>query len=303
MQSWRSASAQLFSRLSQRSYNHESHRGVIQELVDYLGKFLQFDEASRQRATADALAIFHDARSFDIARRKLKADIKIVDAVNDKNDKFVAHGAPIQSRYMRDRSPGALTRQVQNISDVKLIISPAVVRYGNSSGTGYDVGKCLVKMDVLCDIRLIPEHQPPAKANLLSHNQAEAEEQTGPSSVPGDESVDNGAQVGKGFDQQDTQDSNNSNASIMTPPVVANVSSVPYDRPALARSSNSTRMSRGPRRASAVKARGSLAETYHDTDELAEDPDAYSGQAQDSNGPGIVKRRDRDDEDKAYVPG
>lgn len=105
------------------------------------------------------MSIMCEARSFDVMRRKLRADVTINFRFPDDQKKYRKFGIMQDEHVMKDRSmPMYCAGSAQ--PKVDLMISPTVVRCGNSEGVGYDQEHCLIPMDVLCDISIPAQQEP-----------------------------------------------------------------------------------------------------------------------------------------------
>lgn len=137
----------LRSRLSERTFSHDSYhpdvRDWVSELADLFGPALDSEGAFHQ-----LLAIFRHARDFEILRRTSKANIRICFGA-DFDDGQDRCGMAVEGSSMRTVSPKMVTERAKSEPTVELIVSPSLVRWGNNSGTNYDRMTCLVKMDVV----------------------------------------------------------------------------------------------------------------------------------------------------------
>lgn len=173
--SWRATSGNLLSRVSQREYDTLSPYHHVSYLVHELGALLG------PNCVADGgyhhlVDIFNVAREFEVMRRKLKPNIQICFGDSDEAGTTHRYNMPMDNSSM---SKCATTLDVVDPTEtsgpsVKLIVSPAIVRWGNSSGVDYDRKKCLVKMDVV--MSQSPSVVPNASAQPVSttdHGQME----------------------------------------------------------------------------------------------------------------------------------
>ncbi|KAJ4418731.1 hypothetical protein N0V82_005404 [Gnomoniopsis sp. IMI 355080] len=150
--SWRATSSNILSRLSEREYTHELYHAHVHSLAKRLHELLG-PNFIQENAFQELVAIFNDARDFEIMRRKLKScvsirfDFQYNDAIKRRYDTLV------EDALMQKRDP-ELSKIIPGLegwpgSTVRLVVSPAIVRWGNSNGADYDRQTCLVKMDVL----------------------------------------------------------------------------------------------------------------------------------------------------------
>lgn len=122
---------------------------------------------TRDNVDRDLADIVDTAQAFDIMRRKVKSKVEICFGACDEAGGTQRYDMPVDDSLMRVRTADLEADLVESYPDqgpiVKLVVSPAIVRWGNSSGVDYDRKTCLVKMDVL--VSPLPEHisQPPAE--------------------------------------------------------------------------------------------------------------------------------------------
>lgn len=205
---------------------------------------------------------------------------------------------------MRDRSPLPSAGMANQDSTIDLVISPAVVRVGNSDGIDYNLLTCLVKMDVLYDVSLLAQQQPTIQPGLFEQAQPVAQGQ--PAALPGHEKHDGDhiSVIKGGVEmEEDAQISNHG---------VARSTVLPAPQPALPASTDDcpdgsdsigTRLLTRPSRSSALAALLAMGRKTEEEDELAgcpvSDADGDSGSKPSSS----RKRRAPKKEDEAYVPG
>lgn len=162
---WRANSSNLLSRLSEHTVNFENAHRETGVMVDGLSLLLApngFNEMGsafldvacfdKQNYIEDALAIFMDARRFDIMRRKLRADISVQFGLPPQRGTAVMSGFNLDSGFMKDVSPYVTSQSSNQTMIVKLCVSPALLRVGNSDGSGYKRRAVLGKMCVICNI-------------------------------------------------------------------------------------------------------------------------------------------------------
>lgn len=301
---WRSTSNNLFSRLNQRTYNHESYQTDVHCLISDLGRVLRFDQVSWEGAFADAVSIFHDARSFDIVRRKLKAEIRLISHSPGAEEELVTHSGCFFSSYMRDRSPGASAEAPRQGSIFDLIISPAIIRTGNSDGVDYSREICLVKMDVLCDVSTLSASQEQSMQMMLTglsahpHSMARENSATLPnreehgegkiSTIEGDAKIEAIAQL--------------SNHNIPALPVLPSLRAAsPVSAGGCLHDDSAKNNTGRPTRACAVATRAAMAQAIEEPDELAGFPNSDADKASESKPSSSRKSRTRQCDDEAYV--
>lgn len=100
-------------------------------------------------AYRELLDILTDSRDFEIMRRKLKADVRVVFGGCDHKGVVARNNIPVDDSLMHRCSPAVKDAVDICVPTVEMIVCPGVMRWGNSSGTDYDRKTCLVKMDVL----------------------------------------------------------------------------------------------------------------------------------------------------------
>lgn len=163
--------------MGQRGSENLSHHGDIVALVDDLHALLgpQFIKEDAYRGLAD---IFHRARAFEIMRRKVKSKVEICFGACDDAGIAQRYNMSVDNSLMRIRNP----RVIADLEDskpgpgptVKLVVSPAIVRWGNSNGVDYDLKTCLVKMDVLfSQAPKIVSQAPAEQAQLAGYGQVD----------------------------------------------------------------------------------------------------------------------------------
>lgn len=106
----------------------------------------EFDTTS---ALNDISNMVSDARDFEIKRRKVKANVAIVFGCRSALGNFSRYGFPVDGDAMRLCSSALDVSAAHYGSNVQLIVSPAIMRWGNSCGTDYSERACLLKMVVL----------------------------------------------------------------------------------------------------------------------------------------------------------
>lgn len=307
-QSWRSASSHFFSRLHQRAYNHESYLECITGLVNDLQQLLGFDTSTYDSARADATAILNDAREFDIMRRKLKAEINIISKVVNDDNNFTSYDGDFVSTYMRNRSPLLSTQESSQNPNVDLVISPAIIRIGNSDGVDYDKNYCLVKMDVLCNAPVSfgeqPDFQmdfvPPPAQPLTSgqpaalHNQRQ-QDKAKVSNTKEDITMERDFK---------TVSREASHLKITQTPQAASYVSAGDPRQHLNSNdaSSSVRPTRSSTRQSAQKALVALTRGIEEPDELAGFPASDTDECLGLSASRSRRRQAQDDNDEPYVP-
>lgn len=140
------------SRISERGYNHQLYHDNVHALVARLHALLG-PEFNQKDAFDDLVAILNDARAFEIKRRKLKSKVLVCSADCDDAGAVLKHDMPVNDSLMRRRGPrlpiGTADAIANGVPTVKLVVSPAIVRWGNSNGVDYGRKTCLVKMNVL----------------------------------------------------------------------------------------------------------------------------------------------------------
>lgn len=156
----------MLSRVTRRDSHYLSNHGSLVALMDdldtLLGRTFTRDDVYR-----DLTDIVDTARAFDIMRRKVRSKIEICFGACDESGNTQRFNVPVDGSLMRMRTPKLQADPAESNPDqgptVKLVVSPAIVRWGNSNGVDYDRKTCLVKMDVL--VSQLPDiaSQPSAK--------------------------------------------------------------------------------------------------------------------------------------------
>lgn len=136
------------SRFSDRNWSHESYRANVETWAASLEQLLgpEFDTNS---ALNDISEIVSDARAFEITRRKLKAYVVMIYEGKDTFGHSARYDMPVDGVLMHTCSGALIDTTAHRGAEVQLVVSPAIMRWGNSLGTNYDQRKCIVKMDVL----------------------------------------------------------------------------------------------------------------------------------------------------------
>lgn len=142
--------------MSNRGDNELSHYSEAQKSIREVTQSLHtLLEASfdKENASADLCAILNEARAFEVKRRKIKSKVEVCFGHCDDTGKVQRYDMPVDDSLMRAREPrlplNNPTTMMGPSPIVKLVVSPAIVRWGNSNGVDYDRKTCLVKMDVL----------------------------------------------------------------------------------------------------------------------------------------------------------
>lgn len=99
---------------------------------------------------ADVIAIFKDARDFEIQLRRLKAVYSFRMCKPGPSGNKSTYGFCFDDNDMIDRSPCQSDRRGQ-VPAVDFIMSPGLHKRGNNDGDKYEDGIWLVKMGVVCD--------------------------------------------------------------------------------------------------------------------------------------------------------
>lgn len=198
----------MLSRLSKRSFNHESYQADIRSLMGDLAQLLGSDLFAEESAFLDLQDILNDARTFDIMRRKLQSEIQICHFSFDADDNMVRQSTSPIRAFMRDRSWSGTGAVVNKEAIVDLIISPTIIRVGNSDGVRYDQQKCLVKMDVLSHVSTDFQQRMGSQAEYTTQGEPsttkrpkEARSQD-PNNIFKDSSADHGEDGWKGIKQE-----------------------------------------------------------------------------------------------------
>lgn len=120
-------------------------------LIDGLQALLGSDDI-KDDVYRDLTNIVDNARAFDIMRRKVKSKIEVCFGASDVAGVAQKCNMPVDDSFMRIRVPKLEADFTDSNTGpgptVKLMVSPAIVRWGNNNGVDYDRKACLVKMDV-----------------------------------------------------------------------------------------------------------------------------------------------------------
>lgn len=151
IQTWRSSSCNLVSRLSERNFNFESLQVCSTDMIDELLTVLPLEKLDKESAHSDALGIVTKARNFDIIRRKLRAQILIKTGASEHQGIRHLGGFKLRRDYMKDITPRSSPTSEKQELTVLFCVTPGLLRYGLSDGTGYDNKAVLGKMSVICE--------------------------------------------------------------------------------------------------------------------------------------------------------
>ncbi|KAJ0113812.1 hypothetical protein J7T55_010056 [Diaporthe amygdali] len=160
-QNWRSASCGIFERLTERYYNPDLFLLTAEAMVQSLSSLC--GDLDVERAVADAVRIFDDARSFFIMLKKLKADFRILSHKPGMQGNQITNGFKYDESCMEDSylCPEASTKVPRTVD---LVVSPAVFKKGNNDGTNFQTMICITKRRVVCDaVRLLPKAKTPGR--------------------------------------------------------------------------------------------------------------------------------------------
>lgn len=152
--------------MGQRDSHSISQHGDLVTLVDSLQALLG-SEGIKDDVYRDLDSIVDSARTFDIMRRKVKSKVEVCFGGCDVAGVARKYNMPVDDSVMRIRIPkldaDLAGSNTDRVPIVKLVVSPAIVRWGNSNGVDYDRKACLVKMDVLVSQMPDVVPQPPAE--------------------------------------------------------------------------------------------------------------------------------------------
>lgn len=115
-----------------------------------------------ERAVADAMEIFDDARSLFIMLKKLRAEIKLIRHVPDINGDLIIHGFKSDATFMEivEISSGSNSSRQKQVVD--LVVSPCMIKRGNNDGTDFQAIIFITKMKVICGVnKPIPKAKAP----------------------------------------------------------------------------------------------------------------------------------------------
>lgn len=242
-----------------------------------------------------AMIILHEARSFDTMRRKLRANVRVHFRWCGNHSEPRKFQIAKDDKYMKDLSiPIYCAGNDQPMVD--LIISPSVVRCGNSEGVDYDREHCLIPMDVLCDISI------PAQQHQIYHPEVMGQRESRSRSPTLE--IDSKAGGNAAAHNQHTMDQSESAKSTMEGNPSAkgckdniNILTTTEDEDHGSASAPPARPIRSSKRTCVLKAHGARTQVDEEQDELA----GGANEDSDSSAPASQRRRGRHEDDEAYV--
>lgn len=168
--------------MNQRGSQNISHHGSLVAIVDDLSALLG-PEFIREDAYRDLTDIVHYARAFEIMRRKVKSKIEVCFGSCDNAGITQKYNMPVEDSLMRMRNPRVeadlAESKLGQDPTVMLVVSPAIVRWGNSNGVDYDHKTCLVKMDVLfSQVPNVVSQAPAEQAQFACYGQVDQRSNT-----------------------------------------------------------------------------------------------------------------------------
>lgn len=128
-------------------------------------------KVDKEKALFDLTAILTDARTFDIDRRKLRADIAIQFSLVGDDQHRAMGGYELDVNFMKDVTPRIGSQPAIKNAVVELCVSPALIRTSDGQGSSYDQQVVLAKMYVLC-VKTEPPRDEVSQASAM-HRKAQ----------------------------------------------------------------------------------------------------------------------------------